>query len=229
MTLSDEDKRRVLEYQVIAQELLGYSEADIRDVFIRMNKYVFQLSRQELRHARESGAFARFAAEVGAWSEWADLRVFTATTLSRMRAVEFAAELAILLIEGPQDKKSAVDLYYKQYREEFQEGARVSEQLRTYLSWITAALPDLRTTRFRKPVDLYSLIGALHELNAENRLKDISPDSAGEALRNFEAETKEEAPGIDAARYVAAASRQTDNIRPRQTRIEILERILAGA
>src|SRR6266508_1811807 len=67
----------ILEHKLIAQELLGYSEADIRDVFIRMNKYVFQLSRQELRHARESGAFARFAAEVGAWSEWADLRVFT--------------------------------------------------------------------------------------------------------------------------------------------------------
>jgi hypothetical protein len=48
-------------------------------------------------------------------------------------------------------------------------------------------------------------------------------------LIEFERRTRSKRPTAEAARYLVAASRQTDNITPRETRMEILERIIGGA
>jgi hypothetical protein len=144
-----------------------------------------------------------------------------------MRAVEFVAELTILLIEGAQDKKSALDLYYGKYVKTFSQGSWVEGLLKQYVAWILKALPDLKKLRYRAPTDLYSLIGALHEVSGDGEhLNRVDSAAAGERLRTFAAATKAKNPTGDAARYVAAASRQTDNIQPRTTRIEILSGLI---
>ena len=97
-------KEKIENYDLIIDELSGYAESDIRDSFIRMNKYVVKLAPQELRHAMHKGAFHDFVEDMGQWDFWRKYKVFTASQLNRMKAVEFTAELAILLIEGPQDK-----------------------------------------------------------------------------------------------------------------------------
>jgi len=52
--------------------------------------------------------------------------------IKRMRAVEFVAELTILLIEGPQDKKKTVDLYYGEYQKTFAEWSSTPLQHRRF-------------------------------------------------------------------------------------------------
>jgi hypothetical protein len=148
-----------------------------------------------------------------------------------MRAVEFCAELTILLIEGPQDKKSSVDLYYGRYKENFPAGKEVRKRLELRRDWILEALPDLRETRYRKPVDFYALVGALDRVAEDvKRLSKIGKNQAGDALRRFDQLTRVGGPGDStAARYVAATSRQTDNIGPRETRISILEGLIRTA
>lgn len=214
-------------YDLAIQELTGYDDDDIKDIFVRMNKYVVKLSPQELRHAKAEGKFSEFVERLGQWDFWRDEKVVSAQQIRRMRAVEFVAELTILLIEGPQDKKSAVDLYYGQYKKTFAKGSWVETTLKNYLAWISKALPDLKQLRYRSPTDLYSLIGALHEVSGDgSRLARLDAKSAGERLRKFAAATKVKNPTGGAARYVAAASRQTDNIQPRTTRIEILSGLI---
>jgi hypothetical protein len=216
-------------YDLPVQELTGYSEKDIKDVFIRMNRYVVKLSPQELRHAREDGRFAEFVERVGGWDYWKDNRIITGQQRKRMRAVEFAAEIAILLIEGPQDKKAAIDLYYQEYSKMFGKAKWVESRLRQYTTWLENSLPDLRELRYRSPTDFYSLIGALHDVSHfGDDLSRIDSAAAGERLRQFSRKTRRKKPTGDAATYVTAASRQTDNIQPRTTRIEILSRILTG-
>src|SRR5262249_8253969 len=97
----------ILNYDLTVEELTGYDENSIRDIFARMNKYVVKLSPQELRHAREHGRFYDFVETLARLSFWREQRVFTKHQLARMRAAEFSAEVTILLIEGPQDKKSS--------------------------------------------------------------------------------------------------------------------------
>jgi hypothetical protein len=219
---------QILNYDFVVEELSGYTDRDIKDLFVRMNKYVVRLSPQELRHAREEGAFYDFVERIGAWDIWRERKIFTPTQLARMRAVEFAAELTILLIEGPQDKKEAIDLYYGEYQKSFKDGAAVERKLKIYLDWIESALPDLERSRFRKPVDLYSLIGALSQQKLRSGSVDLDPDEAGECLREFERRLSLKRVPEEGARYLISASRQTDNLRPRLTRISILTDVLSS-
>ncbi len=220
--LPERVREQILDYDFVVEELSGYSDRDIRDLFVRMNKYVVRLSRQELRHAREEGAFYDFVERMGKRDVWREKKVFTATQLNRMRAVEFSAELTILVIEGPQDKKAAIDLYYGKYQGRFPAAARVERRLDSYLEWIELALPELHGSRFRKPVDLYALIGALDQRASKDGSVRLSPEPAGERLTEFERLLGRKRPPPFANRYLLAASRQTDNLRPRLDRIKIL-------
>ena len=227
--LDQEYKNAIASYDLPVQELVGYTDDDIKDTFVRMNKYVVKLSPQELRHARETGKFKDFVEKIGAWNYWKNNRIITGQQRKRMRAVEFAAELTILLIEGAQDKKSAVDLYYREYRTAFSKGTWVEARLKQYTGWLAAALPDLPKLRYRSATDFYSLIGAMHEIaDSGENLRRLEPKGViAENLRQFSRKTRRKNPTGEAARYLAAASRQTDNIQPRMTRIEILRQLLS--
>lgn len=223
-------KDQINDYTFAVEELRGYSGKDIEDLFVRINKYVVRLSPQELRHAREEGKFAEVVERVGKWDLWGEYKIFSPSQLVRMRSVEFAAELAILLIEGPQDKKSSVDIYYGEYREHFPNSTRIEKRLRQGILWIAAAVPDFQKSRYRRPVDLYALIGALDRLHSRGRpLSKLNRVAVGKSLIEFERRMRHKRPTGEAARYLVAASRQTDNITPRETRIEILEELIAGS
>jgi hypothetical protein len=226
--LAEMDRDRLLRYAIVVQQLEGYDDAEVRDIFVRLNRYVVRLAPQELRHARRPGEFATFVEALGDLEYWRENRVFTPTQIARMRPAEFAAELVILLLEGPQDKKAAVDLYYDFFAEEFPDQAEVEARLRSHLEWIREAV-DLPRSRFRRAVDFYSLMGALDRVTSGNDGPPPKPSRATPMLEEFEELAKTDDPPRDVARYLTAASRQTDNITPRSTRIEVLERILRQA
>jgi hypothetical protein len=235
--LEDSERMALLNYDMAISELKNYSQADIRDVFLRMNKYVVRLNSAEMRRARESGAFKEFCAKLGQEAWWEEFRILTKRQKDRLRGEELAAEFAILLIEGPQDKKESVDVYYAKYADEFPDGDSIQDLLRAYLDWIRRAIPDFTTSRWRRPVDLYSLLGAISLVTESGELlDDLDPRTAGISLTTFEkqvaraAEQQRRDPDavIDSriARYLSAASSQTDNIKPRITRIDVVARVL---
>lgn len=228
--LNELQRAQVLSYDLYVEQLTGYSDADIRDMFVRMNRFLVKLSPQEIRHARFSGKFKVFTETLAALPFWKQNAVFTALQLRRMRAVEFSAELVILLIEGPQDKKAAVDLYYREYEKSLPFAKEVQGRLTAYFAWLDETLPDLRRTRYRKPTNLYALVGTLDRLSRKGtRLARLDKASIRKALLKLEQQTRVKEPTGRAARYLAAASRQTDNIAPRLTRIQILSEILHEA
>jgi hypothetical protein len=224
-----EMQQKLWNFDFVVQELSGYSESDIRDIFARMNKYVVRLSKQELRHAKEQGKFKEFVERIAEWPFWKDKRVFTKPQLARMRAAEFAAEIAILLIEGaPQHRKIAIDLYYHQYSDRFQEGSAIETSLLAYLDWLEKALPDFQNHRYRRSNELYALIGALDVASRKgSRLSNLDHKSAGRNLRDFERKTQAKPPRGTAAQYVIAASKHTDDLEPRRNRIEALGSLLS--
>ncbi len=226
--LPPEMRERILNYDLVVQELSGYSENDIRDMFARMNRYVVPLSKQELRHAKQQGKFKDFVERLARWPFWTQNRVFTKKQAGRMRPAEFCAELAILLSEGPQDKKKTIDLYYIRFQETFAEGTSLQNRIKEYLDWIGKALPDLLRHRFRRSSELYSLIGALDRVSRSgSRLSKMDPAGAGQKLTAFEQKTRGKDLRGDAARYVLAASKHTDDLGPRTVRTDILESLLS--
>jgi hypothetical protein len=236
--LAPADQRAILNYDFVIEELDGYSLEEIKDIFTRANQYVVKLNAAEIRNAKASGKFADAAKEVGTWVFWEEERVFTPTQIRRMRPEEFSAELFILLSEGPQDKKSSIGVWYSQYRKRFPEATSLKNTLRQYLDWISLTIPNFRASRFRKPVDLYSVVGAIDRIvQSGTQLKILDTDAIGAGLSHLEAELKdaitaskdpesEHRAPPSVARYMVAASRQTDNLTPRLTRIGTVESII---
>jgi len=222
--LPTELKSAIFNYDLIVEELYSYTDADIRDMFVRMNKYVVKLSKQELRHSLEEGKFADFVERLGKWKFWRKKRIFSENQLNRMRSVEFSAELVVLLLEGPQDKKKVLDLYYHTFKDSFPEGHKIEERIQSFLDWLDDS--PLDETRFRKPVDLYALLGGLDKITkGGSNLSRLNKQRVFENLKEFERSLIRK-PGGDAAKYLIAASRQTDNVIPRTTRIDILASVL---
>ncbi len=221
-------QEQILNYDLTVEEVSGYTDEEIRDIFVRMNKYVVKLSSQELRHAREHGRFYNFVEELARLPFWINEKVFTTHQQQRMRNAEFVAELTVLLIEGPQDKKSSLDLYYGEYQKTFAQATDVRGRLMKYLSWIRDVLPDLRQSRFRKPTDLYSLFAAIDQISQSGtRLGSFKVDEVRNALNRFEKDINSKRPSRQALSYLAAAGQQTDNIEPRTTRMNILMNVIS--
>jgi hypothetical protein len=194
-----------------------------------MNRYVVKANPQEIRHATKPGAFATFVEDLAKEAFWDKHDFFTKTQRKRMKVQELCAELTILMIEGPQDKKASVDLYYDVYSDMFREGKRARTKLRRFLHWIDKYIPNVEDTFLGKPVDFYSLVGALQDLAVKApQLPKTQPRALELRIRNFGQDIRSKRPSEMAARYAEAASRQTDNLRPRQTRIEIITRLLTG-
>ncbi|MFT3712309.1 MAG: DUF262 domain-containing protein [Archangium sp.] len=226
--LSQDNRDRILNYDLTIEELSGYRDADMRDIFERMNKYVVKLAPQELRHAKYIGYFAKFVGGLGKWDFWADHNIISKGARRRMKQTEFAAELVILLVEGPQDKKASVDLYYQAYEQtKFTPASNVERRLSAILGLVEDAF--VLAPRFRKPVDLYSLVGAVDRLSKRGKLPaKLTAKLLGEVLRDFSADVNMRK-GPDVEKYILSASQQTDNIGPREARIGVLvERIKAA-
>ncbi len=103
----------------------------------------------------------------------------------------------------------------------------MKKRLKAYFKWIGRAIPGLDKTRYRKPVDLYALIGALDSLSSDNkRLDRLLSKKLSESFATFALNTQAKAPTGKAAAYAIAASRQTDNLEPRQTRIAVLKELI---
>lgn len=228
-TLSPAERERILSYDFVVQELSGYSPEAIRDMFTRMNRFVRALSPQELRHANAEGAFKSLVENVGQWPFWAANGVFSAAAANRMKRDEFAAELIILLIEGPQDKKKSVDFYYEAFQSNFDEGSAVVEHLDKILTLSSDVVPDLKTSMFRRPANLYALVGALGEILHERELDRGDIFDFGGRMREFIEELNEKDDALRtprASKYFVAQSRQTDNVQPRRWRMDILKDVL---
>jgi len=226
-TLSEDERIQILSYDFVVQEIVGYSSHTIRDMFRRMNKYVVALNPQELRHASEDGAFKRLVEDIGLWPFWTKNRVVTRQAANRMKNDELVAEILILLNEGPQDKKGSVNLYYDSFREEFEAADQLKSELLQVLSIVEATVPDLMRSPLRKPANIYALVGALSEIRAE----EIDLPSSEIIAERLNLLTEEMARDEDhrtprATNYLSAQSRQTDNIRPRRARIDILRRVM---
>ena len=244
MHLPEAMKDQVMGYSFVVMELSGYSEAELRDIFVRINKYVVRLNPQELRDARPSNAFRRFVDEVAQDAVWDELEIFSTAAEKRKRNLEFIGELAILLLEGPQDKKGSLDLYYGAADDQFDDLDELKVEVLSLARAASSLIAELpQTSRFRKLPAFYGLIGALRLISEST--DGTVPNAMSTRLSNFDTQV-ESLPELDPAAlptgedetntaerlaYVfrESVSRQTDNIRPRRTRIRVLCHVLAPA
>lgn len=237
--LPTEAKEAIENYSFLCEVFYGVDDREILSVFARLNTHSVRLNAQELRNGKFFGPFKRCAYDLSLshLTYWRNNRIFTETAIARMQEVELTSELMIALMAGMQDKKKAIDTFYERFDNEFAERGRVETKFRRVIDELSEAVGDLSKSQFRRTPLFYSLfLTVAHQLygipgvNLPRRSSDKL--NAGERQRLFDTVTELD-DVIETARsggeikkeyatFVTAALQQTDNIRPRTTRLSVI-------
>jgi hypothetical protein len=175
--LSADDKKKIFGYTFIVRILPEMSDDNIRGIFQRLNKNVVALNTQELRQATYWGPFILTMQEISNYKYWSTTGVFSPLNVRRMMDIEYISELAVAVLHGLQNKKETLDQYYQEYEEEFEARDDLISTFQTIIYELEQLYPDIKTTRWKKKTDFYSLFFyfASHEkllpLSTEKRLQ----------------------------------------------------------
>lgn len=243
--LSEDFKEQFVGYSFVIMEMAGYSDEELREIFARINKYVVRLNPQELRDAEQPGVFKNFIDNLSQDEIWNTLKLFTKNDRARKRDKEFVAELVLLFLDGPQDKKGSLALYYAADAEQFEGTDEISTSILKAAN-IAVKLtdsPELKT--LRKLPAFYALMGAIHshiQIEEVNLEADLVSENIKEKLKILASiqdellKEKEKSTVMNSEKYVdlalklnLALSRQTDNVRPRLNAIEVFSAIINEA
>lgn len=183
--LSGEDKKKIFGYTFIVRILPEMSDDSIRGIFQRLNKNVVALNKQELRQATYWGPFIQAMQELSNFNYWNTTGIFTPLNVRRMMDVEYISELAIAVLHGHQNKKETIDKYYHEYEEEFDQKDDLISIFRDVIYELEQLYPDIKTTRWRKKTDFYSLFLYLASHHKQLPLSSEKRGLARSKLDNF--------------------------------------------
>src|SRR5437764_10209312 len=95
----------------ICEVFQGISDAEILEIFARLNQYSVPLNTQELRNGKYFGFFKQSAYRLAHTyvDFWRKHKLFSERAMARMTEVEFTSELMIAALDGLQDKKKSID------------------------------------------------------------------------------------------------------------------------
>lgn len=150
-------KQQFWNYSIIVRELEQATDLEVRDLFKRLNKYVFALTPQELRNARYDGPFIKLMTELADNEYWAENSIVSTAAIRRMADIQFISEIFIAMINGIQHKTKTLDKYYEIYEESFPDISLAKSRFIRTMELIKRMLQDIKQARWRNKSDYYSL------------------------------------------------------------------------
>ena len=245
---------RKLEKEGHGPALLGYKIqtvtvsgdlSDIIDLFVRINSTGKKLTGAEKRKARfYRSDFLRQADKLGRRYEryLRENRILTAGQISRLKHIELICELLVSIKEqGPINKKQALDNLIGGQRITDRQLSQCYREFVYTINLLKRMFPDLRTTRFAKSVDFYSLFLLIWEMNKQgNILTDpkrnqqarqllvwfsSGVDEVRQQLRKAEGAKPEQSLFRD---YLLTIQGSTDSSLNRKRRADILRSVFGG-
>ncbi len=234
--LAPKKREKFFGYKLSVRFLAEATDADVRDMFRRLNKFVTKLSDQELRNAIYSGPFIQLSNLLADDDYWAENRVVSPAIIRRMKDIEFISELLIGLMDGPQGGGGQViDDYYAQmeaYEDEFPDQKQVKRRYDRTLSAVQSIFPEIKKVRWRNRTDFYSLFVAIGAILGEDpkshnkeKVRGVLTDFAeqvNERISNEGAKVSNEA-----AEYTAAVQRGSSDKSRRAVRHKALLNVLS--
>ncbi|HIK74718.1 MAG TPA: DUF262 domain-containing protein [Alcanivorax sp.] len=147
--------------------LLGASDADVIDIFGRINSVSKSLNSQEKRNALFSGEMKQFCLkEASSRIEfWRAYSIFTANDIARMNETQFVSDVIYNLVNGLSDFSSRrLDNFYKEFDEDFADSQKVAKRLDRVFDTIAEIDPDqFSATIFNRQPLFFSLLLVLDE------------------------------------------------------------------
>lgn len=182
----DDQKEAFWNYKVVVRGLSQTNDAEIRDLFTRLNTNNIALNDQELRNARYRGRFKQTAERLADNALFQTIGLFTARDIRRMLDVEFASELLLLTVEGVTNKKDLLDEAYANFEEEFPQEAEYEGDFDSAIALLRTLITDGNKTPAKTKSNFYSLYGASLRYHRETRRAAFRrPDDVAIALTDL--------------------------------------------
>jgi hypothetical protein len=204
-------------------------DEEMKIVFSRLNRYNMALNKQELRHATYWGEFIQSMEDIAKNEFWVDSGLFSANDIRRMLDVEFISELAVGVLHGPQNKKNTLDRWYRVYEEEFPQRTQLESTFTSVLGELGQVIPEMRTTRWSRSSDFYTLFLVFAGHVAELPLSSEKRSAAQKRLIQFSdrvsqylAEDRPSRVDTDVRRYANAVARASTDLANRRERAKRL-------
>ena len=151
--LQDALRQKILSYDISADLLIGADDAQVLQIFARINSYSITLNAQEKRNAKFFGLFKQLAYELGSShvAFWTNSRILSDQNVARMADAELVSELLVGIMAGLQDKKKSLDRFYELHEDSFQEERQTRLRFEKTLSWLSDnAMEATKNTIFRR-------------------------------------------------------------------------------
>lgn len=223
----------VLQYRIDFNEAIEFTDEELRETYLRLNKYAVALTKQELRRADFPGRFLSLSERLASLDYLEECRIFTVANRRRLADVEFVSEILAGLIAGPQDKKESLDDFYLKYASWDKEAeTSIHDRFMTVMGDLAKIFTtdfNLATTRFKQKADFYSLVLAIDELRSlGGSLEGVPLSDLQNDLRCLDQIIEPEASARDCRAYAIRCVSQANTIGSRRWRQGFLRSILAG-
>lgn len=124
--LPEDIQAQVLAYELSVDLLINLPDAEVLDIFGRLNSYAIVLNEQEKINANHFSAFKILADTVGRtyYEYWTKQGILSARNILRMAEVNLVADLLIAMKEGIKSKKQ-IKRYYDIYENKFDDDVEI--------------------------------------------------------------------------------------------------------
>lgn len=239
--LSDESKKEYLSYQISTDLLVGASDADVLNVFSRINSYTLTLNQQEKLNAEFVGPFKQtiYSLALTHHEYWVNNNILSDRAMARMADAELVSEIVIGMLHGIQGGKAYIRKFYKMYEDEFPPDDRITVQFNKIIDLIASIFPDkLSPTPFHRSPLFVSLNLALFDVvygigkNNSRQTKTIPSRSYKPIYKQLVVlgdEITRSEPSAEFEDLFNASTRRTTNLNERRIRHKFFkEAILKG-
>jgi Protein of unknown function DUF262 len=244
--LPQPERVKFFEYEFHVRLLRTDDEAEMRSMFARLNRFLTALNAQELRNATYTGPFAKLAEELADNPWWLESGLITRALVRRLGDIEYASQLLIGVMHGPQGGgAAAIDLFYRQYEDyDLEEGFPDQRRMRRLfdltLKFTTAITKhlDAEETRWMNKADFYSLFVAMAQAlrtTWKSTLTSAQTTRIAKALEKFGADVdrrlgdEKAHAAADVVTYVRAIEKGVNDKKRRGDRHLVLLKLLEKA
>lgn len=162
-SLSAGQLERFWGYKIVVRMLNTTSEAEIRDLFTRLNTNNVSLTDQELRNARYQGKYKATCERLADNPFFQSINLFTAREVRRMVDIEFVSELLLRAVEGVSNKKDLLEQAYANYDEDFPQEAQYEDEFNAAIQLIKSVTTQENSALIKTKSNFYSMFGVCLE------------------------------------------------------------------
>jgi len=239
--LPEDTQKSFLSFPLSVNVLQGTEDADLLEIFARLNSYSVPLNQQEKLNAQYVGAFKKAMADLAKehLAYWKRHRILTAQPVARMKDVELTCELIGGMLYGLQNQKKVIAAMYEKFDDEFSQISylrpRFAETLQTCQDLLGG---DLSGTIFQRTSLFYSYYMAVYDctfgLQAGPNVASLAGTEEGRLITQNRLVKLSEAIETEERRqdyleFYEATRQSTDKLPQRLTRHSLLREIIAPA